>query len=210
MPLERAFAPIELYPAAQRPEIYLISVVAALAALPFNSITITSIPLSPMFSGKWVTAGVYWASSALALMSSRLSIRKSEPRLGVGEKHRNPGWMAVHDRLLVRTVVHLQNPYLVVFAQYRVMFGINLGRILSREGWGRNRRTTPHRKPSVAITCFLPVLVGFVETHLTRLQRRYRCQSGLQFGSVLGHYLQFDDTARIGYPERPFMRYFLF
>src|ERR1039458_6621831 len=41
--------------------------------------------------------------------------------------------MAVHDRLLVRAVVHFQNPHLGVFAHYRVMLGINLDRILRRE-----------------------------------------------------------------------------
>src|ERR1022692_4367667 len=41
--------------------------------------------------------------------------------------------MAVHDRVLVRAVVHFQNPRLGVFAHYRVMLGINLDRILSRE-----------------------------------------------------------------------------
>src|SRR5712692_476462 len=60
----------------------------------------------------------------------------AELPLGVAEEHRNRGRMAVHDRLLMRAVVHLQNPYLVVFADYRVMLGINLGRVLGREDGG--------------------------------------------------------------------------
>src|SRR6266571_7081738 len=63
-------------------------------------------------------------------------VRIAELSLGVAEEHRNRGRMAVHDRLLVRTVVHLQNPYLVVFADYRVVLGINLGRVLGREDGG--------------------------------------------------------------------------
>jgi len=34
----------------------------ALAVLPFNSMTITSISLSPVFSGKWLAAALYWES----------------------------------------------------------------------------------------------------------------------------------------------------
>src|SRR5450631_2619470 len=45
--------------AVQRPEIYFISIFAALAALPFNSTTITSIPASPVFSGMWIVLAEY-------------------------------------------------------------------------------------------------------------------------------------------------------
>src|ERR1017187_80953 len=46
---------------------YFISDFAGLAALPFNSITITSIPLSLVFSGKWISAALYCASPALTV-----------------------------------------------------------------------------------------------------------------------------------------------
>src|ERR1700674_814917 len=61
---------------------------------------------------------------------------KSESPLGLGEGHNNRGWMAVHDRLLVRAVVYLQNAYLGVFAHYRVMLGVSLDRVLGRDDWG--------------------------------------------------------------------------
>src|ERR1022692_727809 len=63
----------------------------------------------------------------------RLSIRKSKPRFRTGEKHCDRIWVAMHDRLLVRPVMHLQNSYLVVLAQHGVMLGIDFGRVLSRK-----------------------------------------------------------------------------
>src|SRR6266850_8010719 len=51
--------------------------------------------------------------------------------------------MAVHDRLLVRAVVHFQNPYLIVLTHQRVMLGINLGRVLGRDD--RDETKTQHR-----------------------------------------------------------------
>src|SRR5208282_1544883 len=73
----------------------------------------------------------------------RFPVRIAELPVGVGEEHRNRGGMAVHDRLLVRAVVHLQNPHLGVFAHYRVMLGINFGRILRRED--RDETEAQHR-----------------------------------------------------------------
>src|SRR5271154_6998793 len=65
------------------------------------------------------------------------SIRIGELRLAVGEINHDSGWMTVHHRLLVRAVVHLQNPYLGVLAYDRVVFRINLGRILGRDYGGK-------------------------------------------------------------------------
>ena len=68
-------------------------------------------------------------------------VRESELPLGVGEEHRNRGGMAVHDGLLVRAVVHFQNPYLIVFGHDCVMLGIGLDRILGETIEARQRHT---------------------------------------------------------------------
>ncbi len=50
--------------------------------------------------------------------------------------------MTVHNRLLVGTIVRLENPHLIVFRDDRVMLGINLDRILSRDD---TRETETHQ-----------------------------------------------------------------
>src|SRR5579863_7224464 len=71
----------------------------------------------------------------------RFPVRKSELPLGVGEGYRHRIGMAVHHRLLARPVVHPQNPYLIVFADDRVMLGVDLSRILGRDD---GRETEAH------------------------------------------------------------------
>src|SRR5580704_9478961 len=58
------------------------------------------------------------------------AIRQSELCLHVCQHHRNGVRVAVHDRFFVRSVMHFQNPHLVVFADHRVMLRIYLHRIL--------------------------------------------------------------------------------
>src|ERR1035438_3169001 len=67
------------------------------------------------------------------------TVRKGKRPLGVSEEHRNRSGMAMHDRLLVWPVVHLQNSYLIVLSHYGVMLGISLDRILGRDESGKTK-----------------------------------------------------------------------
>src|ERR1700674_2701124 len=69
-------------------------------------------------------------------------VRKGELPRAVGEEYRSRGGMAVHNRLLVRTIVHLENPHLSVFRDDRVMLRTTLDRILSRHD---SRETETHQ-----------------------------------------------------------------
>jgi len=72
----------------------------------------------------------------------RFSVRESELTLGVGEEYGSGGGMTVHNRLLVGTIVGFENPHLIVFCDNGVMLGINLNRILRRDG---ARETETHQ-----------------------------------------------------------------
>jgi hypothetical protein len=70
------------------------------------------------------------------------SVGVGECPLGVVEGHDHRGWVAVHDGLLVRAVVYLHNAHLVVFANYRVMLGVDFASVLGRHGAKQKHNTT--------------------------------------------------------------------
>src|SRR5580700_11029985 len=59
-----------------------------------------------------------------------LPVGRGELDGGVVEGYGNRVGMAVHDRLLVRAVVDLEDPHLIVLTHHRVMLGIDFGSIL--------------------------------------------------------------------------------
>ncbi len=75
--------------------------------------------------------------ACLQLKVFLFSVGVGECPLGVVEGHDHRGWVAVHDGLLVRAVVYLHNAHLVVFANYRVMLGVDFGSVLGRDDWGK-------------------------------------------------------------------------
>src|SRR6478735_6038209 len=71
---------------------------AALAVLPFSSVTITSISLSPVFSGKWVPAALYCASPAFTAKSCFFPSGKvNVPLASVRNTATVLGWLCITD-----------------------------------------------------------------------------------------------------------------
>src|SRR6476620_4761665 len=71
---------------------------AALAVLPFSSVTITSLSLSPVFSGKWVPAGAYCASPAFTAKSCFFPSGKVKvPLASVRNTATVLGWLCITD-----------------------------------------------------------------------------------------------------------------
>src|SRR5436309_3616421 len=95
---EQQSAPSHSEQCSPGPDIIYFLALWCLAACPFSSTTITSIPLSPVFSGKWVVAAWYCDWPALTSKSCFLPSGKANcPLASVRNTATVAGWLCMTD-----------------------------------------------------------------------------------------------------------------